>query len=76
MRVSASGDSQLTERHNDRRGAVQASWSANGARVAVPAHDRVELVKADGSLEGQVSVPGLDLSALSCDCKVGWSPGW
>ncbi len=36
-------------------------------------HDRVELIKADGGLERRINVPGIDNSALSCECRLGWS---
>jgi dipeptidyl aminopeptidase/acylaminoacyl peptidase len=54
-------------------GAVQGSWSPDGSLAAVPAHNRIELFGPDGKLERRVSVPGIDLSALSCECNVGWS---
>jgi Tol biopolymer transport system component len=54
-------------------GATQASWAPDGSLLALPAHDRIEMVKPDGSVERRVEVPGIDLSALSCECEIGWS---
>jgi len=54
-------------------GARQASWSPDGGRIAVPAHDKIELIRADGSLERRITIPGVDISGFSCECRIGWS---
>jgi dipeptidyl aminopeptidase/acylaminoacyl peptidase len=40
---------------------------------AIPAHDRIELIGIDGDLDRRIDVPGIDNSALSCECRLSWT---
>jgi dipeptidyl aminopeptidase/acylaminoacyl peptidase len=54
-------------------GAQYGAWSPEGELFAIPAHDRIELIRTDGSLERRIEVFGIDNSGLSCECSLGWS---
>lgn len=54
-------------------GVRHGAWSPEGQLFAIPAHDKIELIGIDGSPERTIEVPGLDNSALSCECRLGWS---
>jgi dipeptidyl aminopeptidase/acylaminoacyl peptidase len=54
-------------------GAQYGAWSPDGEVFALPAHDRVELIGTDGSVERTIDVPGLDNSGLACECRLGWT---
>jgi hypothetical protein len=54
-------------------GARYGAWSPNGEVFAIPAHDRIELIGTDGDLERRIDVPGIDNSALSCECRLSWT---
>jgi Tol biopolymer transport system component len=54
-------------------GAQNGAWSPDGKVFAIPAHDRIELIRTDGSIERKIEVPGIDNSGLSCECRLWWS---
>lgn len=54
-------------------GARYGAWAPNGEVFAMPAHDRIELIDTDGNLERSIDVPGIDNSALSCECRLRWT---
>lgn len=54
-------------------GAQNGGWSPDGKVFAIPAHERIELIRADGRTERRIEVPGVDNSGLSCECRLGWS---
>lgn len=55
------------------RGAQYGAWSPDGEVFAFPAHDKIELIKTDGSTARTIDVPGIDNSGLSCECRLAWS---
>jgi Tol biopolymer transport system component len=54
-------------------GAQYGAWSPDGDAFAIPAHNRIELIATDGGTKRTIDVPGIDNSALSCECRLGWS---
>jgi dipeptidyl aminopeptidase/acylaminoacyl peptidase len=54
-------------------GAQFGAWSPDGELFAIPAHDRIELIETDGSVRRSIDVPGIDNSALACECRLDWT---
>jgi WD40 repeat protein len=54
-------------------GTQHGAWSPDGKLFAIPAHDRIELIRPDGSVARRIDVPGVDNSGLACECRLSWT---